>query len=178
MPAFLFGLISIESKGARGADNRSRFTQGHAANALVFQALQLSSEAQARQNADKKPKANSLYTKYCQKCHAENGKGTDARKLFPEIPDFTSEKWQSRRSDAELVTSVLDGKGTSMPQFADKFNRQKATALVTFVRSFAPLQTKPNSKQTDLGKQLQELFEQMEELRKQSRDLSKRPVQR
>jgi mono/diheme cytochrome c family protein len=134
--AFLFGLILIQSNGARG-------TQGDAAYAIVFQALQLSPQGQARQNADNKPKANSLYRKYCQQCHGENGKGTDARKMFPEIPDFTSEKWQKRRSDAELVISILDGKGTSMPQFADKFNRERGKALVAFVRSFAPPQTNP-----------------------------------
>jgi mono/diheme cytochrome c family protein/uncharacterized membrane protein len=126
---------------------------------------------QTGQEPAKNSKASSLYSKHCHKCHGQDGTGADGRRNFPEIPDFTSEKWQKRRSDAELVTSILDGKGDSMPQFATKLSNEEVKALVAFIRSFAR-QEKPTSEtERDYDKKFGELSEQLKELRKQFREM-------
>src|SRR5262249_8343790 len=79
-------------------------------------------KGQTDQKPAKDPKVSSLYSTHCQKCHGQDGTGADGRKNFPEIPDFTSDKWQKQRNHAELVASILDGKQDSMPQFANKLS--------------------------------------------------------
>ena len=95
---------------------------------------------------------------------------------FSEIPDFTSEKWQKGRNNARLVASILEGKGTSMPPFADKLSNEEVKALAAFVRSFdLPDSKSMSATDNDFDKQFRQLSEQMKELRKQFQDLSKRP---
>jgi mono/diheme cytochrome c family protein/uncharacterized membrane protein len=131
---------------------------------------------QTHQKPDKKPNASSLYSKHCQKCHGQDGTGADGRETFPEIPDFTNEKWQKWRSDAELVSTILDGKGTSMPQFANKLGMEEAKALAGFVRSFGSAKIKPmTDRDSDFDKQLQDLFEEMKGLREEFQELSTTP---
>src|SRR5262245_43410547 len=63
------------------------------------------------------PAARELYRQHCAKCHGEDGKGGPARSSQPTIPDFTDTAWQARRSDAQLLAAILDGKGDEMPSF-------------------------------------------------------------
>jgi mono/diheme cytochrome c family protein len=51
-----------------------------------------------------------LFQQRCVKCHGSDGTGKPARSRLPEIPDFTKSPWQARRSDAQLLASILDGK--------------------------------------------------------------------
>jgi mono/diheme cytochrome c family protein len=140
------------------------------------QTERLASKRPLSQKADKKLNPSALFKKHCQKCHGEDGKGDDSRDTFPEIPDFTDEKWQKGRSDAELVSSILDGKGTAMPQFANKVSKEEVKGLANFVRSFVSGEIKPMSAMgDDFDKRLQELFDQLKELRKQFQNLSKQP---
>jgi mono/diheme cytochrome c family protein len=83
------------------------------------------------------------FQKFCQKCHGANGKGTDARGELPTIPDFTSAAWQKERSDARLLVSVLEGKGTKMPAFNDRLTKDEAKDLIAIVRTFKPSDDKP-----------------------------------
>ncbi len=50
-----------------------------------------------------------------------DGRGTIVRKAMPSIPDLTDAKWQASRTDAELLHSVLEGKGQFMLPMKDKF---------------------------------------------------------
>jgi mono/diheme cytochrome c family protein len=59
--------------------------------------------------------ARELFRKRCVKCHGEDGTGSKSRGHLPEIPDFTQAACQARRADAQLMASVLDGKGSEMP---------------------------------------------------------------
>jgi mono/diheme cytochrome c family protein/uncharacterized membrane protein len=76
------------------------------------------------------------YARHCSKCHGKDGAGRDARSRLPNIPDFTDASWQARRSDAQLLASILDGKG-KMPPARAKVSEAQARALVGHVREFA-----------------------------------------
>src|SRR4030095_3393191 len=52
--------------------------------------------------------AAALYTKYCAKCHLEDGKGLES--LSP--PNFTDAKWQAARTNAALAKSIREGNET------------------------------------------------------------------
>jgi cytochrome c553 len=117
-----------------------------------------------------------VYQKSCAKCHGTDGTGKPARAIDPEIPDFSAAAWQKRRTDAQLLVSILDGKGSSMPTFRGKLNDKQARGLVAHVRSFAPANPdKPAPKDADAGsftEQFRRLQEQFDQLREQLRVLS------
>lgn len=77
-----------------------------------------------------------LYRQRCARCHGEDGGGEAKRKRLPQIPDFRKPEWQASRTDAQLQTSILDGKGTAMPPFRDRLNEDQARELVAQVRAF------------------------------------------
>src|SRR5438445_592196 len=66
------------------------------------------------------PAGRELFREHCVKCHGADGTGSPARDRLPEIPNFTDPAWQARRSEAQLLASILDGKGKEMPPFRDK----------------------------------------------------------
>jgi mono/diheme cytochrome c family protein len=95
----------------------------------------------ARQSALAAPGATApgkQFRKRCVKCHGEDGTGNRARGELPDIPNFTDASWQRRRSDAQLMASILDGKETEMPPWRGKISEEQARGLVVHVRSFAP----------------------------------------
>jgi hypothetical protein len=57
---------------------------------------------------------------------------------MPVIPDFTDPAWQARRADAQLVASILEGKGDAMPPAGDDVTDAVARGLVAYIRAFAP----------------------------------------
>jgi mono/diheme cytochrome c family protein len=79
-----------------------------------------------------------LYRAICIACHDVDGRGTIVRKAMPAIPDLTDAKWQASRSDAELLHSVLEGKGQFMLPMKDKFAlaHTDPKEMVAFMRSF------------------------------------------
>jgi uncharacterized membrane protein len=84
-----------------------------------------------------------LFQQHCVKCHGPDGTGSNARHRQPELPNFTDPAWQARRSDAQLLASILDGKGKDMPSWRGKISAEQARGLVADVRAFAP--TTPTS---------------------------------
>jgi len=70
-------------------------------------------------------------------CHGPDGRGTLMRAAMPEIPDFTDRKWRNSRSDAELLHSILEGKGKFMLPMKSKVGKSGAEELVAYVRKFA-----------------------------------------
>jgi mono/diheme cytochrome c family protein len=79
-----------------------------------------------------------LYRAICIACHDVDGKGTIVRRAMPMIPDLTDAKWQATRTDADLLNSVLVGKGQFMLPMKDKFELAQTDpkAMVAFMRSF------------------------------------------
>src|SRR5438876_805086 len=57
------------------------------------------------------PAARALFQQHCAKCHGADGTGSPARSRLPEIPDFTAAAGPGRKSEAQLLASILDGKG-------------------------------------------------------------------
>ncbi len=118
-----------------------------------------------------------LYTKMCAKCHGAGGKGEDMRDIMPEIPDFTSGKWQKGRTDPQVLASILDGKGKRMPAFAGKVSRDQARKLVAHVRSFGPAQARSRpsrSSMTHFEREFLNLQEQFDRLHRELRILERR----
>ena len=73
-----------------------------------------------------------VYRQRCQRCHEADGSGSDT-----DVPDFTNAKWQAGRTDSQLLVSILDGKGTTMPAFRGKVTDTEARQLVAMTRAFA-----------------------------------------
>jgi cytochrome c oxidase cbb3-type subunit 3 len=114
-----------------------------------------------------------LFQRSCVLCHGPDGKGSDARDNLPTIPDFTVRAWQEKRSDPQLVVSILDGRGTGMPAFRDKVARERVRDLVAFIRTFAPGTTQASeSTSDDFEIRFQKLVEEFEGLTQQIRALT------
>ncbi len=73
------------------------------------------------------------YKQHCTKCHSDDGKGLES--LQP--PDFTDAKWQSDNTDKMIADGIRNGKGV-MPGFKDVLSAAQVTAMVKYVRAFAP----------------------------------------
>jgi mono/diheme cytochrome c family protein/uncharacterized membrane protein len=84
------------------------------------------------------PADRELFRQHCVKCHGADGTGKLVRAEQSEIPDFTDASWQARRTDAQLLASILDGKGKQMPSWRGKINEEQARGLVDHVRTFDP----------------------------------------
>src|SRR5271157_4845444 len=88
-----------------------------------------------------------LFRQICMKCHGADGTGSPARSLLSEIPDFTIASWQEQRADAQLMASILDGKGSDMPPQRGKIGEEQVRSLVAYVRAFAPTTRKSGQEQ-------------------------------
>jgi hypothetical protein len=92
------------------------------------------------------------------------------------VPNFTSRRWQERRSDAQVFVSIMDGRGRSMPSFRDKLEDEDTRALIAFLRQFSP---EPAGQDADTPGEFQrrfaELQREMEELQRQARTLARPP---
>jgi mono/diheme cytochrome c family protein len=115
-----------------------------------------------------------VYSRLCVRCHEDDGRGEAARDLFPKIPDFTDREWQATRSEAQLLVSVLQGRGTGMPPFRRKLSEERARALVGYVRAFGPGRGSSGaSATTDFDARFRQLEAEFEAVDKQIRALSK-----
>ena len=75
----------------------------------------------------------SLYNRYCVRCHGVDGKGIWD---IPDVPDFTNPRWQSGRSDAQIVRLTLEGRGACMPAFQGTLSIEEAWAMARYLRTF------------------------------------------
>ena len=92
------------------------------------------------------------------------------RLVLPPIPDFTSPAFQKEHSDAQLLISILDGKGTFMPANRGRITEEQANDLVAFVRAFGPvtsLAAKPQASDSGFEKAYRQLEDQWNELEKE-----------
>jgi mono/diheme cytochrome c family protein len=124
------------------------------------------------QNQGATPEGGRLFQKSCAMCHGRDGKGTDARESLRSIPDFTVRDWHQKRSNAQLMVSILDGKGTGMPAFRDKIPRERAREIVAHIRSFAPGATSEvASSSNEFEAQFNKLLKEFDDIARQLRDL-------
>jgi mono/diheme cytochrome c family protein len=134
------------------------------------------STAPSPEQAAKLQVASAFFRANCFACHGLDGTGNLVRPLMPVIPDFTNHQWQLGRSDTQLRTSVLDGKGTLMPGWHGKITPELAKDLVSFVRTLgAPelLASSAESGAPDMAfeSRLRELKSQRDEIERQLRAL-------
>jgi mono/diheme cytochrome c family protein len=115
-----------------------------------------------------------LFQKSCAMCHDRDGKGAIARESLPSIPDFTVAAWQQKRTNPQLLVSILDGKGTGMPAFRDKIARDRAREIVTYIRSFAPAAAREvvSASSREFDASYRKLTQEFEEIARQIRALS------
>jgi mono/diheme cytochrome c family protein len=133
--------------------------------------------------AEKLRAASGLFNTICIACHGQDGRGTLVRPAMPAIPDFTSRDWQTTRSNSQLATSILEGKGTLMPPWNSKVTADQARDLVLYVRSFGPPdllagepETGPAPSTVEFDKRIRSLKQQFDEIERQLQALSFRPA--
>jgi mono/diheme cytochrome c family protein len=116
------------------------------------------------------------FRRFCARCHDDDLTGREGRDMGLPVPNFTSRHWQEKRSDAQVLVTILDGRGRSMPSFRDKLDEDDARALVAFLRQLGPGGSpQADAEPGDFRRRFAELQREMEELQRQSRALS-RPV--
>jgi mono/diheme cytochrome c family protein len=120
-------------------------------------------------------RAPALFAQRCARCHDQDGTGSELRSTTPTLPNFTELRWQQRRSDAQMVVSILEGRGTRMPAFGDRLSRVDARALVAHIRTLAPQEAVGVTVVAipDVHDRFRELEEEFERLRKQFHELSR-----
>jgi mono/diheme cytochrome c family protein len=156
--ALVWGLCQFMGAGARGAKPGPEKPAPRVTPAVAPPEEQMAFAAK-------------FYRRRCASCHGDDFTGAEARALHPEIPDFTLAAWQKRRSDAQLLVSILDGKGKSMPPQHHRLNRDQARALVAYVRPAGPVAPPAPAADDDFERRFAELQQQLEELREQYRRL-------
>jgi mono/diheme cytochrome c family protein len=76
--------------------------------------------------------APALWKKTCAPCHKLDGKGGPMK-----TPDMTRKEWQSKHSDAQLISVITSGE-KMMPKFENKLKPEEIKALVSeVIRKFA-----------------------------------------
>src|SRR5262245_55620694 len=74
-----------------------------------------------------------LYTRYCLRCHGNDGRGVWD---MPGVPNFTDPRWQASRSDAQLTRIILEGRGAVMPPFRGTLTLEEAWAMARYLHTF------------------------------------------
>jgi mono/diheme cytochrome c family protein len=78
-----------------------------------------------------------LFRDNCAACHGEDGNGSNLRKVWPLIPDFTSLAWQMSQTEMAIVNQIEYGSHPLMPAFRYKLPKDQILRLAVYVRSFA-----------------------------------------
>jgi ubiquinol-cytochrome c reductase cytochrome b subunit len=116
--------------------------------------------------------ATASYRQYCLICHGPAGNGSEMRPSMPSIPDFTSRAWQAGVATPQLISSILDGKGTLMPAFRGRVNDDQARDLAAYIRAFGPSPAAGSeTPANDFERRFRELEDQWNELQKQLQSL-------
>lgn len=76
-----------------------------------------------------------LFNRYCIRCHGVDGRGVWD---IPDVPNFTNERWQACRTDAQLARAILEGRGSVMPPWRGTLSIEEAWAMARYVRTFVP----------------------------------------
>jgi mono/diheme cytochrome c family protein len=122
--------------------------------------------------------AGATFNTLCIVCHGADGRGMAAvRTLAPALPDFTSHDWHTTRSNSQLATSIMEGKGT-MPPWNTQMTADRARDLALFVRSFGapelmaetPAASTPST--AEFAREIQSLRQKFDDIEKQLQALA------
>jgi ubiquinol-cytochrome c reductase cytochrome b subunit len=120
--------------------------------------------------------ATDLYRQYCLTCHGVDGRGLEMKAAMPGLPDFTSAHWQDRVSNPQMISGILEGKGTLMPAFRGRVSEDQARALAAYLRAFGPAHSAPiEASSSDFEDRYRELDRQWHELQRQLNELARPP---
>jgi mono/diheme cytochrome c family protein len=132
-------------------------------------------KSSARGREDRDVAANH-FRRLCSRCHDDDLTGSVGREGGLAVPNFTSRHWQERRSDAQVLATILEGRGRAMPSFRGRLDEEDARALVVFLRQSAPdLPRQADTLSSAFQRRFAELQREMEELQRQSRALARPP---
>ena len=83
-----------------------------------------------------------FYARFCAECHDPDGKGQID--VIADATDLTSpELWYSGTEREEVLISIRDGAGISMPGFKKEFTEEQLWDLVNFTQSLWPEPKRP-----------------------------------
>jgi mono/diheme cytochrome c family protein len=133
--------------------------------------------------AEKLKAAGAIFQTLCIACHGMDGRGTVVRAAMPALPDFSTRDWQTSRTNSQLTTSILEGKGTGMPPWNAKVGAELASDLVLYLRNFGPpdlLAAEPEASATassmvEFEGKMRSLRQQFDDIEKQLQALSTAP---
>jgi len=118
------------------------------------------------------PEVIGLFRRHCVNCHGRDGRGAAVRATMPRIPDMSLHSWNEARSNARLVVSIREGKGTQMPPFRARLADAQIQALVAYVRTFDPSHAKPAaSSESEFDRHFRDLEQELNDLRLKYREL-------
>jgi mono/diheme cytochrome c family protein len=113
----------------------------------------------------KKQAVRGHYRRFCSRCHGGDYTGEPGR-----TPDFTSRSWHGRRSDTQLLVSILEGKGRGMPAHRGKLSEGQARDLVAYLREVGGVETSGRADPGDFTRRFEELEKELRELKRQFRE--------
>jgi mono/diheme cytochrome c family protein len=160
-----------EEEKSRGAPEPPKSAEPTEPNTRSIRAVSASASASAVPPSDA---SRGVFQRFCVSCHGADGRGDTMRAQIPGLPNFTSPDWHARRSDAQLATSILEGKGTAMPAFDGKLGEAQVRDVITYIRSFVSAKAPPSPKpSTDFRRRFEQLRDEFERLDRQYRALSR-----
>jgi mono/diheme cytochrome c family protein len=84
------------------------------------------------------PDGKALFETHCRKCHGPAGRPIAAmKKLLPELPTWDG-AFFAKRSDADIVAVLTNGKGKNMKSFADRLSPDEMLAVARYIRTLSP----------------------------------------
>jgi mono/diheme cytochrome c family protein len=127
------------------------------------------------ETAERLRAAGVLFREYCIACHGPDGTGVVAmRATMPQLPDFTRTQFRDQHSDAQILVSILDGKGALMPANRGRLTEGQARDMVAVIRTFAPADATTTALAPDtFQQQFEQLQRQWEALDRELRILKK-----
>ncbi|MGZ3317786.1 MAG: c-type cytochrome [Isosphaeraceae bacterium] len=127
--------------------------------------------------AEKIRAAGATFNTLCIACHGADGRGTAVRAAMPLLPNFTSHDWHTTKSNSQLATTIMEGKGL-MPPWNTQLTADRARDLALYVRSFGapelmaetPAASSPSTAEFD--KEMQSLRQKFDDVEKQLQALA------
>lgn len=80
------------------------------------------------------PDGKALFEANCKKCHGTGQPSAAIKKLFPEIPVWDA-AFFAKRSDADLLAVLTNGKGKNMKPWKDALKPEEMEAVVKYIRT-------------------------------------------
>ena len=81
--------------------------------------------------------ARGLFTENCATCHGQDGRAKTFHGWLVSAQNFTSTRWQTDTTDAEIVKAIKTGPWV-MPAFEKQLSAAEIAALADYVRTFKP----------------------------------------